>query len=133
MPLGTQGKALAFINNAESILAAWYLLRRGCKIIFFNTNKSNINFLQYFISNWYLDSYIITNEIEGNLFINLNKIALEENCNAIITGHTFVNTGAVISDIKKIKIYIDLPLFHPLIAMGKNEIKMKCNELGIPL
>ena len=60
MPLGTQGKILAIIDKPQSLLAAWYLMRRGCEAIFLNTDSSNVEMLNTFMDKWYVKSDIIT-------------------------------------------------------------------------
>lgn len=135
LPLGTQGKILALIDNPKSILAAWYLMHRGCKTIFLNTNKSNTDALNSFITDWYADSDIsMVDPKEKNFYENLNKIASERNCDAIATGHTICdNSQNGLSDIKLLKKHVKLLILHPLIAMEKDEINKECKEIGIPV
>jgi thiamine biosynthesis protein ThiI len=33
LPLGTQGKVIAFVENDRDILSAWLMMKRGCKVI----------------------------------------------------------------------------------------------------
>ena len=54
LPLGTQGKALALIDSPQSILASWYLMRRGCKTIFVN-----IKIRQIYINCLSIQRYIL--------------------------------------------------------------------------
>ena len=132
MPLGTQGKVLALIDAPESILAAWYLLRRGCKIIFVNTKESNKDVLKSFMENWFVKSDIFTLDLGKNLFEELNKIAYERNCDAIATGHTILNNSqSVLYDIKQLKKHVNFPILHPLIAMNEEKIIKKCREIGL--
>ena len=132
LPLGTQGIALALIDSPKSILAAWYLMRRGCKIVFVNIKEFNTDALNSFISNWYADSNIFTVDRGSNLYENLNKIASERNCNAIVTGHIlYDHPQNELSDIKLLKKHVKLPILYPLIAMEKDEINKKCKEIGI--
>ena len=135
LPLGTQGKILALIDNPKSILAAWYLMHRGCKTIFLNTNKSNTDALNSFITDWYADSDIsMVDPKEKNFYENLNKIASERNCDAIATGHTICdNSQNGLSNIKLLKKHVKLLILHPLIAMEKDEINKECKEIGIPV
>ena len=134
LPLGTQGKILALIGNPKSILASWYLMRRGCKIFFVNTNESNTNALNSFITNWYADSDVSMSGLGKNLYENVNKIASEKNCTAIATGHTiYGNSQKELSDIKLLKKHIKLPILCPLIAMEKDEINKKYKKIGLLL
>ena len=135
LPLGTQGKILALIDKPTSILAAWYLMRRGCKAIFVNTDNSNIDILRTFISNWYADSDILPLNPKGkNFYENVNKLASEKNCDAVVTGHTIWNNSKnELQAIKQFKKYIKIPVLYPLIAMEKDEIDQKCKGLEIPI
>ena len=135
LPLGTQGKALALVTAPKSILAAWYLMRRGCKILFVNIDERNTKILNSFLTNWYANLDIFMVDTKGkNLYESLNKIASERNCDAIVTGHTLCNNPQnELSDIKLLKKHINLPILHPLIAMGDGEISQKCKEIGIPI
>jgi thiamine biosynthesis protein ThiI len=135
LPLGTQGKALSVVDSPKSILAAWYLMRRGCKIDFAITAKIKEDMLQDFIEKWNAHSDIT--HVAGpkkNLYKTLNKIALEKNCDAIVTGHTlYEKQSDCLSEIKLLKKYAERPILHPLIAMDKKTINKKCKEIGLKL
>ena len=134
MPFGTQGKILALIDSKYSILAAWYLIRRGCKATFIITKKSNLNVLKSFLKNWYIDSDIYDLKPGKNPIKYLNKIAHEKNCEAIVIDSSlFVKSKITLSYIKKLKKSVNLPILHPLIAMDKKEINKKCKEIGVTL
>lgn len=135
LPLGTQGKVLALITTPESILAAWHLMRRGCTVVFGTTKKTDNKLLNSFISNWNVPIDIVPVEAHGkNLYKKLNEIAVERNCDAIVTGHTlYENSYNTLSDVKLLKKYIEYPVLYPLISMEKNEINQKCKEIGIQL
>jgi len=133
LPLGTQGKVLALVNTPQSLLAAWYLMRRGCDVLFLMTNNQIVDTLHSFITNWYLESDIIEcDPKEKNLYETVNKITSERSCDAFVTGHAIYDTSQdILSDIKQFKKHINLPILHPLIAMDFSEIDKKCMELGI--
>jgi len=133
LPLGTQGKVLALVNTPQSLLAAWYLMRRGCDVLFLMTNNQIVDVLHSFITNWYLESDIIEYDPkEKNLYETVNKITSERSCDAFVTGHAIYDTSQdILSDIKQFKKHINLPILHPLIAMDFSEIDKKCMELGI--
>jgi len=133
LPLGTQGKIIVLIENEHSLLAAWYLMRRGCSIVFVIKNYKFIDITHQFIENWFADLDIVIFDEKKLMFYDfLNNIANEKVCNAIVTGYTIfdpsVNMFSTISDMKKNTI---LPILHPLIAMDFEEINKKCKELGI--
>ena len=133
LPLGTQGKILAFIATPVSILAAWYLMRRGCKIVFVTDGSHYTDVLHSFIKNWYADSDILTIELtETKLYETLDAIASKKACDAMVTGHTIYDTSQdVISELTQLKKHISLPILSPLIAMDSDEIDKKCKEIGL--
>lgn len=134
LPLGTQGKILALIDDGlESILAAWYIMRRGCDILFVHSNEFNTDALHSFTTHWFIDSDITMIDLKSkNYYESLNKLSSEKKCDAIITGYNFnVNYKYDLLKIKKLKKHVKLPIFLPLIAMDEEEIYKKCKELGI--
>jgi thiamine biosynthesis protein ThiI len=131
LPYGSQGNVLALIDDPASILASWYLIRRGCKTIFINRKKSNEKILDSFIDDWFVKSEIFTIN-SSNRYNKINKIIIEKNCNAIVTGHTLDrNPLKTLWEIKQLKKFFNMPILHPLIAMNEKEINKKCREIGI--
>lgn len=135
LPLGTQGKVITLIDKPSSMLAAWYLMRRGCKTIFVSTQESNIDALTSFALDWFVNLDIIAISTKSkNFYKDINKLAIETNCDAFVTGYTlFNNPSKILSDIKLLKKHIKIPILYPLIAMDIDEINKKSKEIGIPL
>ena len=135
MPLGTQGKLIALINSPESILATWYLMRRGCNIISIKNIDFDIELLKSFLSKWHADSEII--EIDSNdknCYEFIKKISVIKKCNALVTAYSLYNDSQnVLSEIKLIKFILKIPIFHPLISMDKKDIQIKSKEIGIQI
>lgn len=133
MPFGTQGNVLSLIDSPKSILAAWFLMRRGCKTVFVITDKSSHSILETFMKKWYVKSDVISLKSDKELFNKLGQIAHEKNCSAIVTSHTLQNYKRTLSDIAQLKKHLNLSLLFPLIAMTKKEIDKKCEEIGLAL
>jgi len=134
LPMGTQGKTLALIDTPKSLLAAWYLMRRGCKIIYLKTKKIDKTTLESFTSKWDVTPETIDiDTYEENLYNTLNKLAMEKNCDAIVTNHSLNESLEVLSDIKSMKKHIQIPVLHPLISMDEKTINQKCKEIGIQI
>ena len=131
LPLGTQGKILAIIDKPQSLLAAWYLMRRGCKAIFLNTDSSNVEMLNTFMDEWYVKSDIITIDQKEKFYETANNITSGEGCDAIVTDHSIITKNDII-DITTFKKHAMFPVLHPLIAMNEDEINKKSKEIGIP-
>lgn len=134
MPLGSQGEVLSIIDGVESILASWYLMRRGCKSIFLKTKKLDNEIINSFMDKWFIKSDIFEINSDNNLYEQINKIAEEKDCEAVVTSHSiFINQDKTIKDLKKIKKNLVLPILTPLIAMDQNEINNKCKEIDLKI
>ncbi len=132
LPLGTQGTILALIKNHVSLLASWYLMRRGCKQIVVNTNPSTTPILKSFYKNWFTNPKIHVIEPDKNLYKKLNDICVKDKCDAIVTGHSlYSNDHTELSKLTSIINNISIPVLSPLIAMNKDEIEKKCREIGL--
>jgi thiamine biosynthesis protein ThiI len=134
MPLGTQGTILALINEPKSVLAAWYLMRRGCKAVFLSYDDSLKETLRSFSDNWLIKLDILSISSETAPYKEINSIAINKKIDAIVTGHTvFEDTQKTLSDIKKLKKHVSFPVLHPLVSMNQAEIINKCSEIGLAL
>lgn len=128
MPLNSQGKVMSIINKKKDVLAAWYLMRRGCKSIFVTSDKDIRGVLEVFTSKWYakLDLMELSDKT------NLDKITKEKNCKAIVTGHCLCEKPSEeMLELKELTKKISCPLLHPLIAMSEDEINEKIREIGL--
>jgi len=134
LPLGTQGKILVLVENPFSLLAAWYLMHRGCNAIIANTNKKNDESLYSFLHNWYVDAEIISIDRKTkNFFHQLRTLASENNCDALVTGHTFEDSPCSLEAIVHLKKQSNIPVFTPLITMTPEELQQQCKKRGIPI
>jgi len=132
MPIGTQGKILALIDSKNSILASWYLIHRGCKPVFLLTSKIKKDVLERFLNYWFIKSKIIEISTNEKVYYQINKIAAENYCDAIVSGISlFDNSKNAMENIRQLKKQTDLPVLHPLIAISKEEINRKLKEIGL--
>lgn len=134
LPRGTQGTVLALIDTPASILAAWYLMHRGCNVVFVNTRKTNEKLLRNFLKKWYMapDSIMVNPHMRG-FYGQIERIAIEHHGDALITGHTLENPKSTLALIVKWKQHSAIPILMPLIAMGEKEIRARCKQQGISL
>jgi adenylyl- and sulfurtransferase ThiI len=134
LPLGTQGRILALIEDTASLLAAWYLMRRGCNVIIANMKISNDESIHSFLNHWYADAEIIpVNPKTKNFFDQLRTIASEKNCDALVTGHTLEEPTCSLAAIAQLKKQSIIPVLTPLIAMTPEELQQQCRKRGIPI
>jgi len=128
LPFGTQGKVLSIIDNANSLLASWFLMKRGCNIDFVITNQDFKGVLNSFLDNWYISANIHLIDIHEDL----SNVILKNNYDAVTTGTSLYNDSRdVISEINNLKQSISIPVLHPLIAFNEVEIETKCKEIGL--
>lgn len=121
LPYGTQGDVLVIIEDFYSILAAWYLMKRGCKINFLTNNKKFINDLESFTKNWYIP--LNKSETNSSFYTNFD---------AIVTGYLFEDEiDETLSKIKDLKQKYKLPVLTPLISFQKQHINQKIREIGL--
>ena len=129
MPHGTQGTVLALIDEPKSVLAAWYLMKRGCKTVFLNYDESLEETLKSFSDNWFVKPDIFSVNSD-NLYETINEMSVKKKANAIVTGHTL--SGSLF-DIKELKKHTVFPILNPLISMNETEILNKSKEIGLKL
>jgi thiamine biosynthesis protein ThiI len=134
LPLGTQGKILVLVENPSSLLAAWYLMRRGCNVIIVNIKKSNDESIHSFLTHWYADAEIISIDSKTkNFFDELHTIATEKNCDALVTGHTLEEPTSSLAAIAQLKKQSIICVLTPLIAMNHEELQQQSRKRGIPI
>ena len=122
LPYGSQGKIFSLIRSKNDILAAWYLLKRGCKIVFGINDSSSQKHINKFSKIWYLNEPITV----FNSKTDIKLITYKQGCKAVITGYKIDD----FLEIKKLKEKIQLPILTPLISMSKKEINEKKMEIG---
>ncbi len=134
LPLGTQGKILVLIENPFSLLATWYLMRRGCNVLIANTMKTNDESLYSFLHNWHAEAEIISvDQKTKNFSHQLRTLASEKNCDALVTGHTLEEPTNSLEAIAQLKKQSNIPVLTPLIAMTREELQQQCKKRGIPI
>jgi thiamine biosynthesis protein ThiI len=134
LPLSTQGTILAIITTPATLLAAWYLMHRGCNIVYVNEQPSNKETIRTFLASWYTDAEILfLDETQKEFYHRVSDIVSEKKCDAIVTGHTFENPAETIAKLIKLKANCVVPILTPLLSMTQKEIENHCKQRGIPL
>jgi thiamine biosynthesis protein ThiI len=132
LPLGTQGKILCLVEDPCSLLAAWYLMRRGCHVIIVNMKESNERSIHSFLMYWFADADIIfLDPTTESFYQQLYTIATEKKCDALITSHTLENPTRSLQEIARLKKETMIPVLSPLIAMTQKHIQEQCRIRGI--
>lgn len=130
MPISSQNNVLCIIDNKFSILASFYLLRRGCNVLFFVKKDFDKKTLKNFLKKWYIKSDIIIFDEKEGFYNQMKNILSTKKCKAIVTGFYNLNTKNL-SKIKEYKKRTNLPVFSPLMSLNKEELKEKIKEIGL--
>ncbi len=120
MPLGTQGRVAAFINDKKSVVAAWLLMKRGCSVVpIYKNSNNNKSYYTKILNQWnnlskpfLLESDDVFNSTE------LSGILLKGRFKGVVFGLTY-------DELRKypIKTKLKVSLFFPLIGMRNSDIK----------
>ncbi|MEM0448892.1 MAG: THUMP domain-containing protein [Methanomassiliicoccales archaeon] len=113
LPLGSQGKVLAVIAGERDALAAWLLMKRGCKVVAMGEeNDPGINLLR----KWDSGMKIMTND-------DIEEAAKRHRAMAIVFGYT-------LNEFEKIKsVDARVPAFFPLVGMDEKEIEKRLERI----
>jgi len=132
LPRGTQGNVLTIIDSPQSLLAAWFVMRRGCSLHIVLITESTAGLLDSFMKKWYIDSPIIrTDSSSPDFFNNLNTIVAKAECDAIVTETSFNGTKKNIETFAQWKKQCAVPVLYPLLSFDEKELQKKCREVGI--
>lgn len=132
MPVGTQGRILTIINDHIDLLASWYLLKRGCEMVFIYSQKDIEQKFNSFFSIWHIPKYLRFLEKNDDYWNQVNLIISEQKCQAFCDGFFFGRDENIDLDhIKFLRNRIDIPILTPLISFEKETMKTLCNEKEI--
>jgi thiamine biosynthesis protein ThiI len=132
LPLGTQGRVLCVIEKPCSLLAAWYLMRRGCNIDIANTKESNEPFIRSFLTMWYTDAEILFIDHTSSSFnTQLARLASEKQCDALVTDHSLETISSSLTEIAHLKKECSMPILTPLVSLSDKGIEEQCRTRGI--
>jgi len=101
-PLGTQGRAIALLENEKDVLAAWLFMRRGCEVVPVTGKNSFVKTLEKW-SCKKMESYK-----------NLDAAVKKEKLLGVVTSD--------FSKTEKLKKELGVPVYNPLLGMDEREI-----------
>jgi len=161
LPVGTAGKVASLISAGfDSPVAAWYLMKRGAKIVFIHfhsypfASKASIEqakklvttLNQYqFGSTLYLVPFapvqkqiatkclaVLRVVLYRRMMIRIAEmLARREKAKALVTGESLGQVASqTLPNIKTINKVATMPILRPLIGMDKEEIINKAREIG---
>jgi len=132
MPVGTQGRVLTMINDPNDLLASWYLLKRGCDMVFIYSHQHFQDQFDSFFSTWHIPKYLRFVEKNDDYWNQVNSIISEQKCQAVCDGFFFGrDDNGDLDHIRFLRNKIDIPILTPLISYNKETINKLCGEKEI--
>lgn len=132
MPLGTQGRVCAALRCEDDVVASWFLLRRGCSMVFFVNNPTVESALSRLIHTWFVPAKIYYNTKTQDLLQQLDMFLVSHHCVALCIGDSFSKKKKdMMRDLHEMKNGISRPILSPLITMTVDEIEQKKVSLGL--
>jgi len=118
LPMGSQGKVLAIIESERDNVAAWLMMRRGCKAALLAEDES----LAEPLRQW--DPYLRAHKTLGD---SLETLAAKLKCEAVVTGGDIAHPSLM----GKGK---EMPQLHPLVGLSEEAIlaSLESIKAGIP-
>ncbi|MFH0816321.1 MAG: THUMP domain-containing protein [Methanobacteriota archaeon] len=118
LPMGSQGKVLAIIESERDNVAAWLMMRRGCKAALLAEDESPVEPLRLWDPNI---------RIFKSLGDSAERLAGKLKCQAIVTGGDIDHPSLLGKG-------EEMPLLHPLVGLSRQAISssLKGIKSGIP-
>lgn len=111
LPMGSQGKVVALITNDRDALAAWMMMKRGCRALFLVENEEAMRILE----RWDPEP----RKVQGPV----RKAVQANKAFGVVVGWTLEELQAPHT------LDVDVPVYHPLIGMGKEEVERRLKEI----
>jgi len=106
LPMGSQGRVLTLLEKEKDALAAWLIMKRGCRVIAISDDE---NEAVRILRRWDADLKVVSNG-------DLAEVSKKNRALAVVFGYG-------LEDFEKIKsIDIPVPAFFPLVGMSVEEI-----------
>ncbi len=131
LPVGTQGRVLALVEDSDSLAAAWFLMRRGCQLDFIVLNPDIQKQLDDFCTHWYITAKcLFLTDFSSDTYAFLNEHASRYAYDAFVVGDR-IRSSQDIERFFRLKENLCLPVLHPLVAVEANEIQKQLNIRGV--
>jgi len=110
LPLSSQGRVLALVERLRDLAAAWFMMKRGCRVVVALAGESS---LAEPLRSW--DTGLKIQEA-GDLK-GLAEVARASRCEGLAVGWSVTELRR-----RALELPPELPLFHPLVGLSDEEI-----------
>ncbi|MDD1772872.1 MAG: THUMP domain-containing protein [Methanomassiliicoccales archaeon] len=112
LPMGSQGKVVALIDNKRDALAAWMMMKRGCRALFLVQDEESMRILE----RWDPEPRRVTG--------TPGKLAYVNKAQGIVVGWSLDDI------VRAQEMNVDVPIYHPLIGMDDAEVERRLREIS---
>nr|MDO8133796.1 THUMP domain-containing protein [Candidatus Njordarchaeum guaymaensis] len=150
IPFGSQGKVVSRMNDYDSIIATWLMMKRGCApiLVVFNSNEGANDLMDLArhmllsyapsnlpVINMDLDKMIEESSIlrfrESLEYLALNEIALSEGAEGIVTSERVEpSDNDQMQEAGIHGILVDFPIFYPLVGFDQDYMRALAEKIG---
>lgn len=139
LPLGTQGRVVALLDDHAAALATWLIMKRGCKVTLVSPHhcEEELRGLLRSLASWgaTAEARCYAPPAEANPclaravgLVIAGELARKEHASAIVTGDTL---GAV-DWLSPLDRWASVPVMRPLVGFTNTERLERSKELGLP-
>ena len=89
LPYATQGNICCVVQTKYDILASWYLMKRGCNITYYISDRKIKGIIKEFLKKWYIKQKPKTIIESADDFTDVNTESITSSYQAICSGTTF--------------------------------------------
>ncbi len=111
LPMGSQGKVVAIVEDERGALAAWMLMKRGCRVIVHSSTDAHEA-----LGAWDPRLKVVSNK-------DLGRTVWENKALAVVYGHGIEGMDTIRA------LPSDPPAFFPLIGLGGAEVEARLHVL----
>jgi thiamine biosynthesis protein ThiI len=113
LPLATQGRALALVEEEKDALAAWLIMKRGCRVIAVARSENHgVEVLR----SWDPELKVVAPG-EWSVLVKENRAL------AVVFGYTAENIESIRD------VALPVPAFYPLVGMREDEIRERLEHI----
>lgn len=112
LPMGSQGKVVAVIENRRDALAAWMMMKRGCRVLLLGDDPEALHILE----RWDPEPWKISGHLERE--VHVRKVA------GVVVGWDLAEVASAP------RLDVNVPIYHPLIGMSKEEVERRLEEIS---
>ncbi len=112
LPMGSQGKVVVLVNEKRDALAAWMMMKRGCRVLLLGENDEAMRIIE----RWDPEPRRISGSLGKQ--VHLHRVM------GVVVGWSLEELAG------EGRLEVDVPIYHPLIGMDKEEVERRLKDIS---